>query len=86
MKNFVQKLFKVKHFSVYPNPATNSFIINATVEKMAVYNLTGQLVQEFKGGFESGYNYDIQGLSAAVYLVKIVDENNHEKNLKLVKE
>jgi len=67
--------FELQNISVYPNPATHSFAVNTAVSKVTVYNLTGQLVQEFKGGFESGYNYDIQSLSAGVYLVKIVDKN-----------
>jgi len=78
--------FESSSFMIYPNPVTSHFSINTTVSKVTVYNLKGQLVAQFTGGFESGYNYDIQSLSAGVYVVKIVDNDNNEKNLKLVKE
>ena len=38
MKNFVQKLFKVKHFSVYPNPATKGKVVNLTVKNAGNYS------------------------------------------------
>ena len=39
MKNFVQKLFAVKHFSVYPNPATKGKVVNLTVKSKGSYSV-----------------------------------------------
>lgn len=72
--------------SISPNPTNNSFTINTNVSKMAIYSLTGQLVKQFNGDFDSNYNYDIQNLNQGIYLVKVIDSNNNEKSLRLIKQ
>ena len=75
-----------KSIAVYPNPTTNSFKLNGFVSETEIYNTTGQLVKQFKGGFDSEYTFNIEDLSNGVYMVKVADENQNEKSFKLVKE
>ncbi len=77
--------FNKNDFFLFPNPNNGSFSINSKVSKVLVYNLTGQLIKHFEGSFDNLYNYDIQGLSNGTYLIKIIDYNSNEKNLKLIK-
>jgi sugar lactone lactonase YvrE len=77
--------FNKNDFYLFPNPNNGSFSINSKVSKVLVYNLTGQLIKQFEGSFDNLYNYDIQSLSSGTYLVKIIDYNSNEKNLKLIK-
>ncbi len=72
--------------SIFPNPATNSFSLNANASKIAIYSLTGQLVKQFDGAFDSDYDYSIENLNQGIYIVKITDNNNNESSLKLIKQ
>ena len=68
-----------------PNPSSGTFYINTNTKKVAVYNVTGQLVKEFNGSFDTNHSYSIDGLSQGIYLVKITDENNNQSSMKLIK-
>lgn len=71
--------------ALYPNPATDVFTLNTAVAKVEVYSITGQLVKTF--GANASYNmYDVSGLSKGVYLVKLTDNSNRQKTVKLIKE
>jgi Alpha amylase, catalytic domain/Secretion system C-terminal sorting domain len=72
--------------SIVPNPATSSFTINADVAKVAIYSITGQLVKQFTGAFDSNYNYAINDLNTGIYLVRIMDNDSNEKSLRLIKQ
>jgi glycosidase len=78
--------FEKSNFGLYPNPATNSFKINADVAKVAIYSITGQLVKSFNGDFDSNYSYDVNDLNNGIYLVRIMDNDNNEKSLRLIKQ
>jgi glycosidase len=69
-----------------PNPAADYFTINANVEKVEIFSITGQLVKSFKGVQFEEYQYDVADLNKGVYLVKATDENNHSKTMKLIKQ
>ncbi len=59
-------------FALYPNPATNELNIassNATrIEKVTIYNFTGQLVKSIDGDTRK---IDISNLSSGIYLIKV---------------
>ncbi len=74
----------IQNCNVTPNPATNSFTINANLSKVYVYSMTGQLVKSYQDRLK-GDVYEIADLKSGVYLVKIFDANNNEKTLKLIK-
>lgn len=77
--------FNVTKATLYPNPSSNTFQINVTTKEVAIYSITGQLVQHFKGGFESNHTYAIDGLNQGIYLVKVTDENDNHTSIKLIK-
>ncbi|WP_111707185.1 T9SS type A sorting domain-containing protein [Lutibacter citreus] len=55
--------------NLYPNPVTNSFQIDSkeNIETVKLYNITGNLLKIFN----EKSNYDINDLSAGVYIVNI---------------
>jgi 1,4-alpha-glucan branching enzyme len=71
--------------SLTPNPSTDFFSINYDLSKVFIYSMTGQLVKSFQNKSKSDI-YEINDLNSGLYLVKIVDENNIEKTLKLIKQ
>ena len=80
-----QPSFDTTKVVMQPNPTSGTFFINTATKNVAVYNVTGQLVKEFNGSFESSYSYSIDGLSQGIYLVKITDKNNNQSSMKLIK-
>jgi glycosidase len=72
--------------SLAPNPTSNYFTINANIEKVEIYSITGQLVKAFKSAQIEEYQYDVADLNKGVYLVKATDENNNSKTMKLIKQ
>lgn len=57
--------------ALYPNPVTSELNIetaNSTIEKVAVYNLIGQMVKSIEGDART---IDMSNLSSGTYLVKI---------------
>lgn len=77
--------FEKNKVVLQPNPSSGVFNINTNTKQVTIYNLTGQLVKEFNGTFDTSYSYSIDGLSQGVYLVKITDENNNQSSMKLIK-
>ncbi|MEM6719256.1 MAG: alpha-amylase family glycosyl hydrolase [Bacteroidota bacterium] len=57
---------------LYPNPASNNFKINQSVEEVQILDIAGREIKTFEGGFAAGYNFDVSELTNALYLVKIV--------------
>lgn len=76
----------INEVSLYPNPAQGSFSIKGQVAKVQVFSLTGQLVKAFDNVVSEEYQFDINDLSKGVYLVKVLDEYNNSKTLKLIKQ
>ncbi|MCZ8198123.1 MAG: alpha-amylase family glycosyl hydrolase [Flavobacterium sp.] len=77
--------FNSKIISLYPNPANDEFTINSDTNKVYVYSITGQLVKSFDKQ-ASTYQFNISDLNKGVYFVKVVDSNNRENTVKLVKQ
>lgn len=75
----------MENVTLYPNPATDVFTINTAAAKVEVYSITGQLVKTF-GSNASYHIYDVSSLSKGIYLVKVTDNSNRQKTVKLVKE
>jgi glycosidase len=74
-----------KSIAIFPNPSTTSFSLAATVSKIEIYSVTGQLVKSFKGTFDADHSYSIENLNKGIYLVKAFDFNSNEKTMKLIK-
>ena len=75
-----------KSISLYPNPANDKFVLSNYVSNVEVYNIAGQVIKTFKGGFQTSHIFSIDDLKTGIYLVKITDENNRQNTIKLVKE
>lgn len=74
-----------KQMVLYPNPTSNYFNLNTNTTQVEIYTITGQLVKTFDKQ-NSNYNYSISELNNGVYLVKVVDENNYQQTIKIIKE
>lgn len=75
-----------KSIALYPNPANDKFVLSNNVSDVEVYNIAGQAVKTFRGGFQTNHVFSIDDLKTGIYLVKITDENNRQNTVKLVKE
>ena len=74
-----------KAISLSPNPTSNYFTLSANTTNVEIYSMTGQLVKNFKSNFSSESQFEIGELNNGIYLVKIIDTNDREVILKLVK-
>lgn len=88
MKNFVQKLFKVKHFSVYPNPATKGKVVNLTVKNAGNYSVqlidnTATLLHEEKVVITDKHEvklFNIPSLvNSGMYSIRLVNNENNKQ-------
>ena len=70
---------------LFPNPSSSFFTTNTNVNQIEIFSITGQLVKKFENR-SSGYQFNISDLNQGVYLVKVTDENNREKTMKLIKQ
>lgn len=70
------------NFSIYPNPVTNNFQIDAikSIESVEIYSVTGQLLKTFS----EETTYDISDLAAGMYIADIKTEVG-SKTLRVIK-
>lgn len=64
--------------SVFPNPATEYISVqdnNDVVGRLYVISLSGRRVKEFE--FTKGEHYSVADLPKGMYLVQIIDRNEH---------
>lgn len=78
--------FELSKIALYPNPSNGNFNINTSTKQVSVYSITGQLVKEFKGSFDNSFNYSIENLNQGLYIVKVLDDQDREATLKLMKQ
>jgi 1,4-alpha-glucan branching enzyme len=71
---------------IAPNPAQDYFSVNATLNKVEIYSVTGQLVKSFNNEFSQETRFDISDLSKGVYMVRITNAFQQEKTIKLMKQ
>ncbi|MFC7775234.1 alpha-amylase family glycosyl hydrolase [Flavobacterium sp. GCM10027622] len=71
---------------LYPNPSKEYFNLTEAIKTVDIYNVTGQLVKSFKGGFTSDYNFSTTDLRKGIYFVKLTDDANRQGTIKLIKE
>jgi len=71
---------------LYPNPAATYFTINTTSSKVEIYSITGQLVKSFNANQSKDAQFTISDLNKGVYFVKVYNENNTMKVMKLLKQ
>lgn len=71
--------------SLYPNPSSDYFRINANTAAVSIYSVTGQLIRTFAPQSEQ-HQYNISDLTNGFYLVKAIDTNRREKTMRLIKQ
>ena len=69
-----------------PNPSSGYFTVNTNTSKVQIFSMTGQLVKSYDGNQSETFEYDINDLKNGIYLVKVMDSNNREKAMKLIKQ
>ncbi|MCF7561470.1 T9SS type A sorting domain-containing protein [Sabulilitoribacter multivorans] len=72
-------------YSIYPNPAKDSFSISKKVDELYIYDITGKIVKSFKGSFDSAHEFNVSSLPKSIYLIKITDNLGNETTDKLLK-
>ncbi|WP_269224020.1 alpha-amylase family glycosyl hydrolase [Flavobacterium sp. IMCC34518] len=71
---------------IYPNPASNYFILNTTTTKVQIYAISGQLVKTFDKSQVKEYQYNVSNLESGMYFVKIYNDENKVKVMKFIKQ
>ena len=61
-------------------------IISEAVKSVELYNVTGQLIKSFKGGFSAQHTFIISDLTSGMYFVKLTNDSNQQGTIKLIKE
>ena len=73
--------FTKSTFTLYPNPAINSFQLNSkNIESVKLYSNTGSLIKTFS----AKANYDVSDLATGIYIVHINTQSG-SKSIKIVK-
>ena len=89
----INELSNINYSSIMPNPSNGIFTLNLGLKKQAsmkveLLDLTGKLIRiifntETVSGGNHTFNFNISGLDAGIYLLKIKDETT-AKTIKLV--
>lgn len=78
--------FNTTAIALYPNPSKGIFNISKDTKQVYIYSITGQLVKEFKGDFSNEHQYSVENLNQGMYIVKVIDSEDKEATLKLMKQ
>lgn len=78
--------FNNSKLKLYPNPTVGVFKINKAVSNLSIIDITGKVVKQFNGTFQSDASYDISSLVRGMYFVKLKTNSGTETTLKLSKE
>jgi hypothetical protein len=76
----------LSNVGLYPNPSKGYFSVNIATSKVQVFSITGQLVKQFSDEMSAGAEFNISELNSGMYIVKITDQQNRQKAMKLVKQ
>ena len=71
---------------LYPNPSSTYFTINTNTSKVEIYSITGQLVKSFNENQSKANQFPVSDLDKGMYFVKVLNENNEIKVMKLLKQ
>ncbi len=78
--------FNNTQLKLYPNPTSGAFKINKAVSNLSIIDVSGKVVKQFNGTFQSDASYDISSLVRGMYFVKLKTISGTETTLKLSKE
>ena len=69
-----------------PNPTSDYFTLNSDVTRVEIYSLTCQLVKSFTEKYTTDNQFYVNDLNSGIYMVKVSNQNNQNKIMKLVKQ
>ncbi len=71
-------------YSVYPNPVENLFVIENgdQITQIELFQMDGK---QIKSIINNGNTVDISDLNSGIYMLKLIDKNNHATIKKIVK-
>ena len=69
----------------YPNPARETFSLSRATSLVAIYDISGRLVKQFKGHFSKNKLFDISTLAPSVYFLRIETDDAKIYAKKLMK-
>ena len=72
-------------FAIYPNPVNDTFSINANINSLSVYDITGKLINAHKGLFTQGDLFDVSYLNQGIYIIELENDKNQKTTTKLIK-
>ncbi|TDY13913.1 alpha-amylase family glycosyl hydrolase [Meridianimaribacter flavus] len=72
----IEDFSSLSTLKMFPNPTSNSFKTNKTLDKVLIYNTTGKLIYTFDGGFEKNHEFNVSNLSQGLYMVKLESNSN----------
>lgn len=67
-----------------PNPVLDTFFLNTESSHVKIFNLSGQLVKEFKGNFTKTNLFNVQQLNKGIYMVEVMTKKG-KSTTKLIK-
>ncbi|MBF4473349.1 alpha-amylase family glycosyl hydrolase [Flavobacterium sp. HJJ] len=76
----------MKDIFISPNPASNYFSLNTDTAKIQIFSITGQLIKTFSKPHTKEYLYNINELNNGLYFIKVYNEANQIKVIKLIKQ
>ncbi len=62
--------------SFYPNPSDSFIKINKDVEDVAIFDISGKKVLDYKGSYFKNHSFKIESLTTGLYFVRGKTENN----------
>ncbi len=71
--------------SLVPNPTNSQFQVNIDTKSVEVYSITGQMIKKYEAG-PASKSFDVSTFTNGIYMVKVIDNNNREKTMKLIKQ
>lgn len=71
-----------KDFKIYPNPVKDVLNFSKSLQKIKIYNTTGQLILETTNKEQ----VDLKKLSSGIYILKAQEMNGNKVQLKFIKE
>lgn len=75
----------IEGVSLFPNPTLDNFSLSGSFDKVQIYSITGQLVKVYNNTNED-YQFSVSDLNQGIYLVKVIDSENREKTMRLIKQ
>ena len=81
----VDEFDSISDISIFPNPTNESFSVNAKISSLEIFDITGKMIQQFQGDFESGKSFNISNLNQGMYFIKLENQLGQKSSTKLIK-